>query len=113
MKKFKKGLTQAVISIVVGLLLTALVSFLVNYKLVPDYSLTIFTIFNIISNIFTLNSMRSWGIFYTVGWLLGSLLFYYLGLMETVDFIINMVVPAAIMALRLVLWVRKTTKAYS
>jgi hypothetical protein len=113
MKKFKKGLVQAVVSVVVGLLLTALVGFLVNDKLVPAYALTIFTIFNIISNILTMNSMRSWGIFYTVGWLLGSLLFNYLGLMGTTDFIINLVVPIAIMALRLFLWIRKAAKAYT
>jgi hypothetical protein len=106
----KGGLVQAVISLVIGILLTYVLGFLVKIQVLPSYSLTVFGIFNILSNIFTIRSMRSWGLFYTIGWLAGSLIFKQMGLMENTDFIMNIIVPIVILALRLILWTGKKAK---
>lgn len=109
----KSGFLQAVISLVMGILLFYILGYLVNKELIPSYSLTIFGIFNILSNLISIISMRSWGIFYTIGWLAGSLIFKEMGLLDTTDFILNIIVPIAILALRLILWTRKRVKQLS
>ena len=96
-----------------GILLFYILGYLVNKELIPSYSLTIFGIFNILSNLISIISMRSWGIFYTIGWLAGSLIFKEMGLLDTTDFILNIIVPIAILALRLILWTRKRVKQLS
>jgi hypothetical protein len=109
----KSGFLQAVISLVMGILLFYILGYLVNKDLIPSYSLTIFGIINILSNLISIISMRSWGIFYTIGWLAGSLIFKEMGLLDTTDFVLNIIVPIAILALRLILWTRKRVKQLS
>jgi hypothetical protein len=104
MKKFKTGLVQAVSSVVLGLVLTAAVGYLAKNGWLPDYSVIILSVFNIIANLLTLRKMRGWGIFYTLGWLGGSLLFKLLGLMDTLDFYFNVLAPCLIFCLRIGLW---------
>jgi hypothetical protein len=109
----KSGFLQAIISLIAGLLLTYVLGYLVNNQIIPSYSLTIFSIINILSNIISIISMRSWGLFYTIGWLGGSLIFIEMGFLETPDFILNIIVPIAILVLRLILWAQKRAKRLS
>jgi len=104
MKKFKTGLIKAISSLVLGLLLTAVVGYLAKQGWLPDYSIIILSVINIIANLLTLKKMRGWGIFYTLGWLGGSLLFKLLGLLDTLDFYFNILAPCLIFILRIGLW---------
>jgi hypothetical protein len=114
MKRLKSGLFQAILSVLIGLSLTALVGFCGNQGWIPSYSLLILSFFNIAANIFTMNKMRSWGIFYTFGWLVGSFVFNALGFLEVTDLIFNIIIPMVILAARFILWVRNIfRKIYS
>jgi hypothetical protein len=106
MKKLKTGIFQAISSTVVGLILTALISYSSKEGWIPSYSLLLFSIFNIMANILTINKMRRWGIFYTLGWLIASFIFNAMGLLESVDLVFNIVVPFVILFARFVLWIR-------
>jgi hypothetical protein len=81
-KKLKSGLLQAIFSALIGLILTTIVGLCAKQGWIPAYSPLVLSIINIILNIFTINKMRRWGIFYTFGWLAGSFAFKALGLME-------------------------------
>jgi hypothetical protein len=105
-KKLKSGLVQAVVSTLIGLILTTIVGLCAKQGWIPSYSPLALTIVNVILNIITINKMRRWGIFYTFGWLAGSLAFKALGLMDTTDLIFNIMVPMAVLLIRLVLWFR-------
>ncbi len=107
MRKFKEGLIQAIIGVIIGLVLTFIVNTLVNHTLIPGYSTVIFGVINLIVNIASISKMRSWGIFYTVGWLGGSLIFINFGLMDTLDIFFNVFTPVIILLLRPVLWLRR------
>jgi hypothetical protein len=106
MKRLKSGLFQAISSVIIGLVLTASVGFCTRLGWIPAYSPLLLSIFSIAANVFTLNKMRKWGIFYTIGWLAGSLVFSALGLMETTDLIFNIVVPVLLFLVRLLLWIK-------
>jgi hypothetical protein len=109
----KSGFLQAIISLAIGIFLTYILGYLVSKEIIPSYSLTVFAIFNLLSNIISVRSMGSWGFFYTIGWLAGSLMFKEIGFLDTTDFILNIIVPIAILALRLLLWTRKRAKQLS
>lgn len=106
MKKLKSGLLQAIFSALIGLILTTIVGLCAKQGWIPSYSPLVLSVINIILNIITINKMRRWGIFYTFGWLAGSFAFKALGLMDTTDLIFNIIVPVAILVIRLILWFR-------
>ena len=104
-KKLGSGLKAAIIGVVFGIILTFLINFMVEVGWLPDFAQPVFSVVSIIGNILTLTKMRSWGIFYTVGWLSGSFLF--MGMMSTTDLVLNIVVPILIFLIRFVLWVKQ------
>jgi hypothetical protein len=103
-RRIKNGFRQAVISVIIGLLLTWVIDFLVARGTLPAYSATVFGIINIIVNLISINKMKFWGIFYTVGWLAGSILFF--NIFSTSDYIFNLIAPILMFAIRLLLWFR-------
>ncbi len=107
-KKLNNGFKESVISIVTGFILTLAINALVSYGLIPDYSLTIFTILNVIGNLLTLNKMRFWGLFYSVGWMFASLVFVILfpDLLSTLEIVLNIMAPFLILVIRLLFWFR-------
>ncbi len=108
MKRLKSGLSQVISSTLIGLIVTAVIAFCVNKEWIPSYSLTLFSVFNILANVLTMNKMRRWGIFYTFGWLAGSFIFNALGLMGTLDMVFNIVIPLVILLFRFMLWIRNS-----
>ena len=106
MKRLKSGLYQAISSVLIGLILTASVGFCTRQGWIPSYSPLLLIVFNIMANIFTLNKMRRWGIFYTLGWLAGSFVFDAVGFMETTDLIFNILAPVILFLVRLLLWLK-------
>jgi hypothetical protein len=98
MKRIKKGFIQAIVSIITGILLTWVITFLVNKTVIPGYSIIIFTTLSLIANIISINKMGRWGLFYTIGWLVGTLLFK--EMLSTTSFILNVIFPVLILIIR-------------
>ncbi len=88
-----------------GLGLTAGVTWLVQNGVVPDYWTWIFIAVGVIGNLATLKYMRRGAVFYTFGWLFGAILLR--DLLEPLDFALNIVAPAGVLALRVWLSVRR------
>lgn len=109
MKKLKSGFLQAISSIILGFIITGAVQFCAKEGWIPSYSTVILSVFNIIANIITMRKVRGWGIFYTLGWLAGSFIFKEVGLLETIDFVFNIIAPICILFARLVIWVRDSS----
>lgn len=105
MKKAKKGLVAAVTGILIGIGLTTVVTWLVQNGAIPDYWTWIFVFIGVIGNLATLKYMRRGAVFYTFGWLFGAILLR--DLLEPLDFALNILAPAAVLALRMWLWVRR------
>ena len=108
MKKLKKGFSEAVIGVLVGLGLTFAVNFLADKDIIPRQAVTIYGMVALVLNIFTLNSLGSVGIVYTVGWLAGSLLF--MSVMSEQDIIINIVIPVILLLIRFYQQVKKLAR---
>jgi hypothetical protein len=51
--------------------------------------------------------MLFWGIFYMIGWLIGSFIFLILGLLETWDIVLYIILPVVIIAGRIMMAVKK------
>jgi len=62
-------------------------------------------------NILLIKSMLSWGVFYTIGWLIGSVVFFEVGLLGTWDIILYIVLPVAVLIVRLVIGIRRSLTA--
>jgi hypothetical protein len=108
-KKFRKGIFGAAMGVVVGLILSAVVGLLAKNGVIPDYSVTLLGIFNFIGNLFTLKSLRSSAMLYTIGWLLGSLLL--IRFMEPIDIAFNIGGPVLVMVLRTWFWFKSVSRA--
>jgi hypothetical protein len=107
-KKFKIGLKQIIIEVVTGLLTTLGLQLLTNSGFLPSYIITIINILLIVFNIFLIKAMWSWGLFYTVGWLIGSFIFYKAGLFGTWDFILYILLPLAVIVVRATVAVKRS-----
>jgi hypothetical protein len=107
-KKFKIGLKQIFIEVVTGLLTTVGLQILTNSGILPSYIVAIVNVFLVVLNIFLIKAMWSWGLFYTVGWLIGSFIFFKTGLFSTWDFILYIVLPLAVIVIRATLAVKRS-----
>ncbi len=109
LKKFKLGFKQIVAEIVTGLLTSLILSLLTNAGWLSGTWQMIVNIILIVMNILLARSMLSWGVFYTVGWLIGSTIFFEIGLFGTGtwDFVLYIVLPVLVLAFRIVMTVKK------
>ncbi len=98
MKKLKKGFSEAVIGVLVGLGLTFAINYLADKGIIPQQAVTVWGIICLVLNIFTMNSFGSAGIVYTMGWLAGSFLF--ISVMSEQDIVINIIIPVILLAIR-------------
>ena len=101
-KKFKFGLKQVIVEVATGLLTTVVLTMLANQGWLPDNVLLIINIILIIMNILLIRKMWSWGVFYTVGWLIGSFVFFQIGLFNTWQIILYLVLPIVALVIRVV-----------
>jgi hypothetical protein len=107
MKKFRVGLKQVIIEIILGFLTPVILKLPVYTGLVPKETIIWIDLIIVVLNIIMIFSMRSWGIIYTLGWLLGSFVFMELGLLDTLSILLYIAAPIALLALRLVLFILK------
>jgi hypothetical protein len=105
--KVKFGLKQIIIEIVTGILTTFILMWLTNQGWLPDNVLLIINIILIVLNVVLIKSMLSWGVFYTIGWLIGSFIFLEFGMLETWDIVIYIILPIAVLAVRLILEIKR------
>jgi hypothetical protein len=107
MKKFSVGLIQVIIQIILGFLTPLIIKLPVYTGLVSKDALPWIDLIIVALNIVMIFSMRSWGLIYTLGWLLGSFVFLQLGLLDTTSILEYIVAPVALLFLRLILFVFK------
>ncbi len=110
MKKFKLGLKQILIEVVTGFLTTLVLNALSNAGFLPENIALFVNIFLIVSNIILAMSMLSWGLFYTVGWLIGSLIFFEAGMLGSWDFILYIILPLIVIVARITIMLKKSIR---
>ena len=104
---------QVIVEVATGLLTTLVLTLLSNQGWLPDKVLLIINIILIIMNILLIRKMWSWGVFYTVGWLIGSFVFFKIGLFSTWQIILYLVLPIAALVLRVVSSVKRSLASYA
>ncbi len=110
-KKFKIGLKQIIIEILTGLLTTFILTFLTRQGWLPYYVRLGINIFLIIGNILLIRKMWSWGLFYTLGWVIGSVVFFVLGMLTTWEAILYIVLPVLALLARTIVTVKRVITA--
>lgn len=104
MNELRKGIAEAIIGIVGGFVLITIVGALAKDGLIPEYFVWLFGLFSLIANVATVNSFRYTGLFYTIGWLLGSLLLR--DLLGPAGIVFNIVGSIVILILRVWFWIK-------
>ena len=107
-KKFRFGLKQIIGEVATGLLTTLVLTFLSNQGWLPDKVLLVINIILIIGNILLIRQMWSWGVFYTVGWLIGSFLFFKIGLFNAWQIILYLALPVFALIMRVATSVKRS-----
>lgn len=107
-KKFKIGLKQIIVEVITGLLTTVVLQLLSNSEIIPSYITLITNVILIILNVFLIKAMWSWGLFYTIGWLIGSIIFFEIGLFGTWNFILYIVLPVAVIVARATITIKRS-----
>lgn len=107
-KKFRFGIKQIIGEVATGLLTTLVLTFLSNQGWLPDRVLLIINIILIIGNILLIRQMWSWGVFYTVGWLIGSFLFFKIGLFNAWQIILYLALPVFALIMRVATSVKRS-----
>jgi hypothetical protein len=99
MKQLKKGLFEAVTGAVYGFALAAIIDYFTQDGIIPWYIQIIFTVIGIIGSLITIYKFKSIGFLYIIGWIIGS--WFLKDLLGTVDFVLLIIVPVAIIMLRI------------
>jgi hypothetical protein len=96
MPRFEQGYKKSVETILSGIIIAAVIrSFLAVYNI--EYLIILFDIISIISILFLFEKMKYWGIGYTIGWIIGILLFVsILSIWEVILYLIIFVVTLVI-----------------
>jgi hypothetical protein len=102
MKKVQRGIAEAMVGIVLGVVLTTVVDSFVKNGTLPSYSVWLLGLFNIVGNLMTIDDLRYGGTLYTIGWLIGSWLLR--SMMGPVDIAFNIAGPIVILLLRGWFW---------
>ncbi len=110
-RKFKIGLKQIIVEILTGLLTTFILAFLTRQGWLPYYVRLGINIFLIIGNILLIRKMWSWGLFYTRGWVIGSVVFFKLGMLNTWEIVLYIVLPVLALLARTVVTVKRAIAA--
>ena len=106
MSEFEIGFEQAVAEIISGFITPIIIDAFAQTGLIPQYYLTILSLIVILGNITFIILMSSWGIVYTLGWLFGSFLLLYSGLLGTIDLILYIVLPIIFLVLRVAILIK-------
>ena len=102
--KIQKGLVEAIIGIVLGVILITTVNSFAQDGTLPKYFVWLFGLFSFVANIATLNYFRFAGVLYSIGWLIGSWLV--ISLLSPIDIAFNIVGPIIILILRVWFWIK-------
>jgi hypothetical protein len=109
-KKFKVGFKQIVVEIVTGLLTTLVLSFLSKAGWLPSNVALVINIILIVMNILLAKSMLSWGLFYTFGWLIGTFIFFEMGMLGPWDFVLYFVLPVVVIVVRVTFVIKRAVR---
>jgi hypothetical protein len=107
-RRFRKGLGEAIVGIILGAVLTFIVDSLEKNGLIPSYVSWGMLLISMVLNLMTVKSLRVAGVTYTVGWLLGTWLLK--DMLSSADFAFNMIVPVLILILKSWYWLKKAVR---
>jgi hypothetical protein len=107
MKKFGIGFVQVIVQILLGLATPLVINILVKSGYLSSEALPWISLILLVINIIMILTMKSWGIIYTLGWLIGSLIFLKFGLLDTASILVYIVAPVVLLVFRLFLLIRK------
>ena len=99
MDKATRGIAEAIVGILMGIILITMVNSFAQDGMLPKYFVWLFGLFVFIANILTLNTLRLGGLLYAIGWLIGSL--WLIDLLGPIDIAFNIAGPIIIIILRL------------
>jgi hypothetical protein len=108
MDDVKEGLAEAITGVVLGFMLITIVNAFARDDALPAYFLWLFGLFSLILNVVTLNSFRTAGILYSVGWLGGAWLV--ISLLTPVDIVFKTAGPIVVLVLRAWFWIKEQTQ---
>jgi hypothetical protein len=98
------GLKQAISEIIAGIVFTIMADAMVKSGTIPAYA---FLLFNIILNLVFLMALPSWGVLYTLGWVLGAFFLSQSGILSFGDILLNIIAPFAILVIRVITFLKQ------
>ena len=107
-KKFRLGVKQIIFEVVSGIITAFILRWLTNIGFIPGNISLLVNVILIFGNILLIRTMWSWGLFYTIGWIAGSVVFYLFGLLDLLGIIVYIVLPAATMVTRFVVAIKRS-----
>lgn len=105
MKAFEKGFKEAVEGIIAGIMFSSILTAFKKDDLVSSDMVFLFTCVGVLGEILTISSFKTAGTVFTLGWIFGAWLLK--DMLEPFDFIVFLVVPIAVLAIRVGLFIKK------
>ena len=106
----EKGFSEAIVGVVVGIVLSALLGVIPTLSFVPSYFAGICQLLEVISlvgGILLIFAMESWGLGYLLGWLFGMWIMSNTGLVESWLFTLYAVVGVVVIVVKILEKVEK------
>jgi hypothetical protein len=107
MKKFRRGIKEAAVGIITGILFSTILSLFKNSGQIPSNLVIWFTVIGAAGTIITIFSFRTAGIVFTLGWILGAWLLK--NILTPDDFLVYFWAPVLTLVIRIVVFIRKKT----
>lgn len=104
MNQFQKGLAEAMVGALAGFILVVFIDSLAKDGSLPRYFVLMFGLVNAVASLVTVDSFRSVGLLYAIGWLVGAWLMR--SIMGPFDIAVNIGGPILVLALRGWFWIK-------
>jgi len=107
-KDFDQGFGNAIQEIIGGIVVSLFINAISATGFVPSDYMLMIELINIIALVSLLFSLQKAGVAYIVGWIFGIYIMIQSGLMNFLDIILYLVVPIAIIGIRVYFWIKET-----
>jgi hypothetical protein len=101
--QFRRGCQEVIAGIIGGIVFSAFLAAFVQGGVIPTGIVLAFTVIGILSTVLTIKSYRTSGFIFTLGWIAGAWLLK--DVMDATAFLIYFVIPAAVIVLRIAIFV--------
>ena len=102
--KFRQGFQEVIVGIIGGIIFSAILGAFAQDETIPSGTVLLFTLIGLVGTIATINSYRTSGFIFNLGWIAGAWILK--DALDTTSFLVYFIAPIVVMIIRIVILIK-------